>query len=150
MHVGRPLAVQVKLGIDRPSLDELEGVYRDLEQSKLDFTQYALEVLDELSNYEARAETRTYETLVGLTKLDRLRGIEKRMPKIPIDMEHDEQLKVAVGDHKVELLAFKMMLCCNLANAAQSQQPSFSVFKKKRGGQQRFSQTRETSRLSQD
>ena len=130
MHVGRPLAAQVKLGINRPTFSGVEGVYKDLEQSRLDFTQYALEVLDELGAYETDIGDRTYESLVELTKLDRLQRMETRLPQIPKDFEYDEQLLIAVGDHKVELLAFKMMLCCTLAKAAQKQRGSFTVFQK--------------------
>ncbi len=130
MHVGRPLAVQVKLGIDQPNLNGVEGIYRDLEQSKLEFTQYALEVLDGLCTYKDEAVDRTYESLVELAQLDRLQRMEKRLPQIPKDAEYDECLMVAIGDYKVELLSFKMMLSCTLAKVAQKQRGSFSVFRK--------------------
>lgn len=130
MHVGRPLAAQVKRGIDRPILSGLNGVYKDLEQSKLDFTQYALEVLDEICTYGDQDGDHTYESLVDLTKLDRLQGMEKRLPQIPKELEYDAQFTVAVCDYKIELLSLKMMLCCTLANAAQKQLGSYSVFQK--------------------
>ena len=130
MHVGRPLAAQVKLSTDRPILSGLNGVYKDLEQSKLEFTQYALEVLDEICTYGDQNGDHTYESLVDLIKLDCLEKIEKRLPQIPKALEYDAQFTVAVCDYKIELLSLKTMLCCALANAAQKQQGSYSVFQK--------------------
>ena len=130
MHIGRPLAAQVGLGVDQPALIGVEGIYRELEQSKLDFTQYALEVLDELCIYGDPTGDRTYESLVELAKLDRLLRMEMRIPQIPKDLEYDEQLMVATCDYTIELLSLKMMLCCTLATAALKKRGSFSVFEK--------------------
>ena len=130
MHVGRPLAAQVKLGIDRPILSGVNGVYKDLEQSKLDFTQYALEVLEGICTNGDQDGDHTYESLVDLTKLDRLQRMEWRLPQIPKDCDHDAQFTVAVCDYRIELLSLKMMLCCTLAMAAQKQLGSYSVFQK--------------------
>lgn len=126
MHIGKPLAVRVKLGIDRPTLDGIDGVYKYLEQSRLDFKRYALEVLGDICVYDDQNGNQTYETLLEVTKLEQLRDLEKRLPQIPQEDDFDEQLVVAVCDHKIELLAMKMMLCCSLAKAAQTQQDDSS------------------------
>lgn len=126
MHIGRPLAVRAKLGIDRPMLSGIEGVYKELEQSRLDFKQYALEVVSEICIADELGDHSINQQIGEIIKLDRLQGIEKRLPQIPDDHEFDAQLTIAVADHKLELLAFKMMVSCSLAKANQKQQKAYS------------------------
>jgi hypothetical protein len=126
MHIGRPLAVRVQSGIDRPTLEGLEGVCKDLEQSRLDFKQYALEVLEGLCAENDQPREQAHDTLVAVAKLDRLQRMEKQLPHLNMDEDNDEHLAVALADYKIELLAFKMMLCCSLAMSAQKQESSSS------------------------
>jgi hypothetical protein len=124
IHIGRPLAIRAKLGIERPNLDGVEGAYRQLEQCKLDFKQYALEVLGELCVDGDEPNEQNHETLVELSKMERLQKMEKRLPQMP-DLEQNEQLVIAIGDHKIELLALKIMLCCTLVKSAEKQRRGF-------------------------
>jgi hypothetical protein len=94
------------LDLERPALDGLEEPYRELEQSKLDFHQYALEVLN------AALEGPTPQTL----QLDRFRQIESQVPKID---SNDKKLLAAALDHRIELLAFKMLFSLSLTDHLQ-------------------------------
>ena len=126
MHIGRPLAARVKPGTVCLTVGGMEGVRKDVEQSKLDFTLYALEVLTVLCAAESDLVGRTYEELEELVKLERLQLIEERLRQISRDLEREKLFLQAAKDHEIELYAFKMMVHCTLSKSAQQQRGTSS------------------------
>ena len=127
MHIGRPLAVRAEPGIDRPTLEGIDGVRKELEQSKLDLCQFTLEVLAGLCIDDQDNNDRPFEVLEEIAQLDRLEKMEKRLPQLSKRQQDDKLLVIDSEYHKMDLLALKMLLCCSLANKATDQQASVAT-----------------------
>ena len=116
-HIGRGISGLLEHGIDRPLLDNVGGDLAVLEKSRIDFRQYALDILDSLSKLDTGLDdVGDYESLLTLARLDALQRI---IDSLPAFLDDRLAVAVAVADHHIEVYAFRLMLCCLLARSSQ-------------------------------
>ena len=119
-HIGRGISGLLEHGIDRPMLENVESDLAVLEKSRIDFRQYALDILDSLSRLDTGSEdVGDYESLLTLARLDALQRLIDSLPVYPAFSDEMPAKAVAVADHHIEVYAFRLMLCCLLARSSQ-------------------------------
>ncbi|RMZ76036.1 hypothetical protein DV737_g5014, partial [Chaetothyriales sp. CBS 132003] len=117
--IGQPLNVSKRLlaDMERPMLDELDESSKRLQSSKLDFREAALELLSKIpDDTQAVVESGDYNFLAEHLNMERFEQMQAKLPHAqPGTGGASKEYVTAVMGHRIEFLAFKMLLSCVLA-----------------------------------
>lgn len=95
----------------------------DLRQNVLDFSQYMIEVLGDIHNDKAEAQTGPKEKRMTLeSALSQLRDLQSRLPLLPQNGVADVPLWTSIAEHQLEVQLFLMVLYCQILRSASSEQ----------------------------
>lgn len=118
--------MSVEHGVERPLLEDVPSGLAALETARLDFRQYALDVIGHLAALDpAPHGVGDYDALEALASLERLQKLITNLPSLSHSTHHDMLLTIAIADHHIDVYAFRLMLSCLLARSSQMQQSPF-------------------------
>ncbi|RMZ88625.1 hypothetical protein DV736_g4152, partial [Chaetothyriales sp. CBS 134916] len=131
--IGQPLNVSKRLlaDMERPTLDELDEDSKGLQSSKLDFREAALEILSKIpDDTQAVLESGDCNFLAEHVNMERFEQMQARLPNAQPGTGAPKEHVTAVVNHRIEFLAFKMLLSCVLAVTSLKEDDSSSITNK--------------------